>query len=284
MQFSLILATISRVNEVDHMLTSLQKQSYQNFEVIVVDQNLDNRLDLILAKHQLQMNIHHVKVEKPGLSRARNVGLAQASGDIIAFPDDDCFYHSDTLSRVKDFFQKNKNYNIYSCRLLDPDSNDSSCNRWLTTDSDFSLTNVFRCALSATLFIKLNKKKDVNFDERFGVGGEFGSSEETDMLINLMYLGYIGRYHVNGHIYHPDKKPELDRAHIYGQGLGAMLKKQIYYYKRYKLIKNVILSLILKPLIAIFINVLRLNIKMTKFYSKLFFSRWLGFFKYKSVK
>src|SRR3974377_1957806 len=43
-QISLIVATVSRVNQLDILLNSLNRQTYLDFEVLVVDQNPDDRL------------------------------------------------------------------------------------------------------------------------------------------------------------------------------------------------------------------------------------------------
>ena len=44
MKFTLILATLGRSDEVRRMLESLKRQSYQDFEVVLIDQNSDNRV------------------------------------------------------------------------------------------------------------------------------------------------------------------------------------------------------------------------------------------------
>ena len=47
MKFSLIVATKNRVSEIERFLSSLINQNYQNFEVIIVDQNPNDCLSLI---------------------------------------------------------------------------------------------------------------------------------------------------------------------------------------------------------------------------------------------
>ena len=42
MRFSLIVPTLNRVKELERLFQSLASQDYPNFEVILVDQNLDN--------------------------------------------------------------------------------------------------------------------------------------------------------------------------------------------------------------------------------------------------
>ena len=50
MKVSLILATKNRVEEVDRFVRSLADQGYGNLELIVVDQNQDDRLGAILGQ------------------------------------------------------------------------------------------------------------------------------------------------------------------------------------------------------------------------------------------
>ena len=49
MRFSLIVATLGRTAELRRLLESLAVQTHQDFEVIVVDQNTDDRVSQILA-------------------------------------------------------------------------------------------------------------------------------------------------------------------------------------------------------------------------------------------
>ena len=99
MKISLILATKDRVKEIERFMQSLTHQGNGGLELIVVDQNADDRLESILENSKLSFPIIHLRSEV-GLSRARNVGMAFATGDTIAFPDDDCWYPAGLLARV----------------------------------------------------------------------------------------------------------------------------------------------------------------------------------------
>ena len=87
--FSLIIATINRSEELGLLLSSLKNQTYKNFQVIIVDQNLDNRIVSIISDYKDFLKIVHIKTNKKGVSNARNAGIELAEGDIITFPDDD---------------------------------------------------------------------------------------------------------------------------------------------------------------------------------------------------
>ena len=99
MKISLIVATKGRVEEIARLVQSLIQQGSANLELIVVDQNEDDRLESILKEPTLPFPIIHLWSEV-GLSRARNAGIACATGEIIAFPDDDCWYPAGLLMRV----------------------------------------------------------------------------------------------------------------------------------------------------------------------------------------
>ena len=84
---SVIVNTTDRAQALDTLLRSLYHQSYRNFEVIVVvGPTRDHTLDVLMGY------AGRVRVERcpaPNLSVSRNIGLAAAAGEIVAFLDDD---------------------------------------------------------------------------------------------------------------------------------------------------------------------------------------------------
>ena len=98
-KISLVLGTLGRTEQLQFFLEKVSVQSYANFEIIIVDQNIDDRVDKLLIDYIPRLAITHLRAQ-PGLSKARNLGLKSCSGDIIAFPDDDCWYPPDLLASV----------------------------------------------------------------------------------------------------------------------------------------------------------------------------------------
>ena len=66
MKFSLIVATKNRVNEVDRLLHSLVAQSHRDFEVILVDQNIDDRLSDVVNCYSPLFPLTHIPRSQPG--------------------------------------------------------------------------------------------------------------------------------------------------------------------------------------------------------------------------
>lgn len=237
-KISLIIATYNRVDELVILLNSLSIQTYKNFEVIVVDQNDKNILDVVLSKFS-NLNLIHIRSKVKGLSINRNIGLKHSTGQIIAFPDDDCYYDQFTLEKVSFFFNTNQ-FNIYTCNVI-------SDSKKLYSKKSFNLTrnNVFYSGISFTIFIKPNNLNDIIFDELLGVGSEYGAGEETDMLLNLLKIGYSGYYNGNEYIMHPlVESTSIKKAFNYAKGFGAIYKKEIFIRNNYWLLIKFLIDLI----------------------------------------
>lgn len=201
MKFSLILATLHRTGEVDYFLKTLDAQTYRDFELIVVDQNADDRLLPLLNPYQSRFPILHLRSEK-GLSLARNAGLNHISGDLVAFPDDDCAYPPNLLEDVALFFEKNPDVSGLTGRSISKEGKNTG-GRWAKQRESINFLNVWRLGISYTIFLRRSVAEKVGcFDEQLGVGANtpWGSAEETDYLIraleqNLYYDPLISVIH-----------------------------------------------------------------------------------------
>ncbi|MDD1632118.1 MAG: glycosyltransferase family 2 protein, partial [Methylococcaceae bacterium] len=112
MKVSLVLATLGRDKELVDFLQSLLNQTYKNFELIIIDQNRDGKIDAIVELFKDCFDMKHVKVDFTGNARARDYGIGLVKGRIIAFPDDDCAYDKDVLKKVVAEFKRRPNLSI----------------------------------------------------------------------------------------------------------------------------------------------------------------------------
>lgn len=233
MKVSLILATKNRVDEVNRFVQCLGNQGNIDLELVVVDQNTDDRLEPIIAEAKRSLPTIHLRA-KSGLSHARNVGLASATGQIISFPDDDCWYAKGLLGRVMSVFETNRAIDGLTGRSEDGDGSPSG-GKFSRDQGRLNLNNVWKRGISYTIFLRSAVCAAVGpFDEELGVGARtpFGSGEETDYLIRTIKLGFNVQYLPDLVVFHPNpvlyNKNHCDKAFRYGVGMGRVLSKHHY--------------------------------------------------------
>jgi glycosyltransferase involved in cell wall biosynthesis len=234
MKFSLILATVNRTIELEHFLNSLTKQGKVDLELIVVDQNQDDRLIAILVDYQNAFPIIHLRSER-GLSKARNVGLKQSTGDILAFPDDDCWYPDNLLVQVQTWFDNQPAWGGLTGRVVD-ESGQLTVTRWQSTSRAVTLSNVWNCATSITLFLRREIVETVGgFDEKLGAGSgtPWGAGEDIDYPLRAIEAGFEIFYNIDVIVHHPNIKPVFNekgfvRTRGYARGAGYVLRKHDY--------------------------------------------------------
>ncbi|WP_246082041.1 glycosyltransferase family 2 protein [Peptacetobacter hominis] len=232
---SLIMPTLNRFDDIELFFESLLIQEYKDFEIIVVDQNECSKVMEISEKYKDKLDLKYIKSDRKGLSYNRNLGILKAKGEIIAFPDDDCTYKKETIKKAVDFFESNDEYRIYSCKTMDKNNIDAF-KKMCPQNCEINAKNVFDTITSITFFVNFKKDSYLLFDEKLGVGAEFGAGEEIDYILELLSKGYRGRYFCEDVIYHPAKKhkkskEKFQRDFNYGRGFGALCKKQIIYRK-----------------------------------------------------
>lgn len=234
MRFSLILATIKRTKEVKRFLEYLNLQTYRHFELIVVDQNNDERLKPILKSFKNYFPIIHL-YSPPGLARARNLGLKYISGDIVGFPDDDCWYPSDLLEKLNLFFKEHLEVDgLVGCCL--DEKNNFSVLAWDKKSGKINYFNIWKRLTSTSLFLKSSLIKKIgNFEETLGAGSgtEWGSGEETDYILRALKKGFQIYYSPQFFVYHPQifqdyGEESFQKVKIYEKGVGKLLAKHKY--------------------------------------------------------
>lgn len=211
-KFSLIVATRNRPVELRRLFSTLIEQEFKNFEVIVIDQS-DEQIKLInceLVNESIELlDIKYRHSSEVGLSKARNVGLNIAAAEIIAFPDDDCWYGSKILSYANELLENNKNCSYISGQYSEPNVVNSSFSQ--VERKLHGIYAIDGCS-SVTLFIRQSKVKELllRFDENLGAGTALPIGEETDFMLRLSLAGAIGIYEPRLVIFHKISKPGIN--------------------------------------------------------------------------
>ena len=223
-RFSLVIATTGRTEELKKLFASIANQRNADVELIVVDQNDDRRVVPLIGDLPDGAVVTHLRIAEKNVSLARNAGLDQARGDIVAFPDDDCWYPAGLLEQVDQWFREHKEYTVFSVGAVD-DQGVSSGNRWIQDSCDITPFNSLRTTFCSSLFIaNVPACSVVRFDENVNRG------EETDFILRLLATGLRGRFERRLHVHHPRRDMlsgtvSRERAHSYGAGMGRLVRR-----------------------------------------------------------
>jgi glycosyltransferase involved in cell wall biosynthesis len=103
MFFSIIIPLYNRPQEIDELLYTLTRQSYTQFEVLVIEDGSVNDAKTIVNKYAHQLDIQYYFKENEGQGFTRNYGFARAKGDYFVIFDSDCLIPEDYLEVVKNY-------------------------------------------------------------------------------------------------------------------------------------------------------------------------------------
>jgi glycosyltransferase involved in cell wall biosynthesis/GT2 family glycosyltransferase len=100
---SVVINTYNRGWHLDRCLRSLQKQTYEDFEVVVVNGPSTDDTEARLKSWEGKLRV--ARTASRVLSVSRNEGIAASNGDLIAFIDDDAVAHPNWLAELVPAFQ-----------------------------------------------------------------------------------------------------------------------------------------------------------------------------------
>ncbi len=272
--FSLIVTTIGRTSELGTLFRSLRDQNYQDFEVIVADQNKDGRLENYLKTIDPGFPLKRVE-SSGGASRGRNDGLAAASGDIFGFPDDDCAFPPTLLRDVAAFFEQRPEFGYLSGRSFADDGHDS-VSRHAKTASEIRRETVHAQCIEFAIFIRRSALGPTRFDESMGPGSALGfhCDEGPDLFLQLAARGIRGYYDPAFAVWHPrpvsryDAK-EIDRTFRYGCGNG-------YFYRKHGYSSSCFARQMIRTCCGVLLSLLMLKPRKAELYMARLRGRWKG--------
>lgn len=247
---SVVICTRDHPESLAACLESFRSLEYPNYEIILVDNApaTDATRELVKNSFWDLSQLRYVRENQPGLSAARNRGLAEAMGEVIAFTDDDVivdhlwlknlvlgFSHSGKVACVtglvlpgeietpaqammEQFGGMGKGFERQTFDLADHRPNQVL---YPFTAGSFGVganmaykTGILRCV--------------GGFDPALGTGTPAAGGEDLAMFFNLVIRGYQIVYEPGAFIYHFHRRTYAafqKQAYAYGIGLTSYLTK-----------------------------------------------------------
>lgn len=282
---SIIITTFKRPSYLIRAVDSCLNQSYDNLEVIIVDDNNDNSLGRKETEQVMQKFTDHPKVKyikhkvNSNGAVARNTGIANASGDYITFLDDDDYYRKNKVSRQIDYISEFNLDAVYCGWTREGKSTvskkDGDLSYEILSGSHLVYTNAIMIRTEVSNFIgnwdeSFSRNQEAAYLLRyFAHGFEIGSVPEDLIVFDTTDRGNASNPQKNQEDF--EYFLEVHKDQIESISLKCPKKGKLIYVVRYR---GVILSYLknrdIKSGIAAYIKYIReypvlLNVEMLKY-------------------
>ena len=228
---SVIICTFNRSDRLRHTLKSLQEMSVPanlSWELVVVDNNCIDDTRQVIENFSVisRFNIRYIFEGSQGLSHARNLGIKEARGEILAFTDDDVTVDPNWLGHLKAAFDAEdcigvagKIVPVWTCgkpAWLDT----NGPHRFMKAIPSFDLGDD-RCEIKTPPFGANMAFRKAAF-EKYGLfridlgrtGTNLGIGEDTEFGRRLIHAKERLLYAPNAVVYHP-VEPERAKKNYY---------------------------------------------------------------------
>lgn len=243
---SVVICTRNRASILRLCLESLRSLACQPEEIVVVDNApTDDSTQQVVAAYP---GIRYCVEPRPGLSYARNTGVAQATHSILAFTDDDVVLHPDWVYQVWQTFQNEAVMAMTGLVLVSELQTEAqqifekhwSFNRgyqdvyYDTAYLERVLPGgppVWHIGAGANNAFRKEVFQEVGlFDERLGAGAS-GCSEDSEMWFRILTHGHTIQYNPRAVVYHAHRQQlhELRRqiyAYMRGHAAAALIQQE----------------------------------------------------------
>jgi glycosyltransferase involved in cell wall biosynthesis len=230
---SLVVSTLNRSAELKPLLESLLAQEFKDFEILVVDQNLDDRILPVLEGYQSRINISRIHTpSRKGISAARNDGWRRARGNVILFPDDDCWYPPWFLRKGLELLDTT-GAQLVSGRIAD-ETGRSINGRFASRAQAITRRSIWITHSEAACFLRRELLERLGgFDEGLGIGSltKWQAAEGADLILRALQHRCVCYYDPSLYGFHCEF--DLDdpasgmarKGRGYGRGMGYVLRR-----------------------------------------------------------
>ena len=262
-----IIVTNTYDRSIDLVIRSLKASFEQKVEptaIFLIDQN-EKKLELpeYISKNQI---FHHLKTDKRSVSSARNSLEIPENAEWIFFCDDDGYPHPDYSEILREKINGNPGIEILAGSIVRTDNQKYYSLRHLKGGSLKYFRNT-KNLFGSNFVIKTEIFQELGgFDENFGVGSFWGSSEETDFCWKAYFAGKKMEFFKDLIVFHAPPFNEslrigFKKAFKYGVGKGALVWKWLFKKRKIKVVYE-LFEMFTVPFIQMINGIIKLKFQL----------------------
>lgn len=201
---SINMITYNRAKFLSEAIESVLLQSFQDWELIIVDDNsIDNTEELIKKYQKNDERIKYFKNEvNLGIVKSRNKALENSQGKHIAVLDsDDVWCDEDKLNKQSEILE-NEDYVLVGGGVIEIDQNGVEKRRYLNSENNEEIKKKFLYrnpfAHSSVMFKKSLALEFGGYNQDFMIGEDYNLFLRLGLKNKILNLGeYIVKYRVH---------------------------------------------------------------------------------------
>jgi len=176
----ILVATMNR-SSLDFLIPMFPFAHFSQFSILVINQTTAE--NLIVSDYE---NVRVINSYEKGLSKSRNLALKNTAGKVALIADDDVVFLSCFDSKILEAHQRNADYSIICFQTLTSENRPYISYR---KEQFWMKEKDFRDVLSIELTFKPEdlQKKNIIFNEYFGLGAKFQDAESLFFLRRANY-------------------------------------------------------------------------------------------------
>jgi GT2 family glycosyltransferase len=226
-KISVVVCTFNGSKTIGKNLEALSKLQYPNYEAIVVNDGSNDITEAVVRQYVHKYGFRLITTENRGLSNARNTGLESATGEIVAYIDDDAYPDPQWLTYLANEFRRTNHVGIGGPNIT-PEGNgpiaecvsNSPGNPVHVLTSDTEAEHIAGCNMA---FRKSVLKEVGGFDPQFKIAGD-----DVDICWTLQKRGYTLGFSPSAMVWHRRRnsiRSYLKQQLNYGRAESRLEKK-----------------------------------------------------------
>ncbi|WXF90132.1 glycosyltransferase [Curtobacterium flaccumfaciens pv. flaccumfaciens] len=247
-RISVVIGTRDRPDDLRRCVRSVLASEHDDFEVLVVDNAPTTTATRDVVTSLADPRLRYVLEARPGVSRARNAGLALASGAVVAFVDDDVVVDRHWLAALADAYARDADVvcvtglvpsgelrtptqRYFDERVTWARNTDRRVFRTSAPPADLPLFPFSVGAFGTGANMSLRRSAALalgGFDVALGPGTLARAGEDPDLFTRVLFSGGALAVEPSAVVWHkhrPDRAALRSQALGYGTGLGAWVAK-----------------------------------------------------------
>jgi glycosyltransferase involved in cell wall biosynthesis len=245
--FSIIIPSYNRAHIVLCALQGILNQTFQDFEIIIVDDGSTDNTKVILEAYSTDARIKYHYQNNAGVCAARNTGAKLSNGEFLIFLDSD-----DTVEKswLQDFFDalNNQNFEIAYCNIIVYQTNGTSkqiaANNPYGNNTGKGADMAGSWALKNEIFFKIGMYDTyIKFGENSELRLRLGFEKPNIVLVDKYNFNYYASpdggsknnqnkidsilYILNKHKAHYDKNTRVKKLYLQNAAVAAIRIGQV---------------------------------------------------------